>query len=80
MVRDLKGKVMNEILVKTVLVSVSDKSGLELLVPGIINCSRGVRFISTGGTFRRVLDIQQLTGQFRELAEGKNYKYLLPEK
>jgi len=34
----------------------------------------------TGGTFRRVLDIQQLTGQFRELAEGKNYKYLLPEK
>ena len=33
----------------------------------------------TGGTFRRVLDIQQLTGQFRELAEGKNYKYLLPE-
>jgi hypothetical protein len=34
----------------------------------------------TGGTFRRVLDIQQLTGQFRELAEGKNFKYLLPEK
>jgi Mg-chelatase subunit ChlD len=34
----------------------------------------------TGGTFRRVLDIQQLTGQFRELAEGKNYTYLLPEK
>jgi len=34
----------------------------------------------TGGTFRRVLDIQELTGQFRELAEGKNYTYLLPEK
>ncbi len=34
----------------------------------------------TGGTFRRVLDIQQLTGQFRELAEGKNYTYLLPGK
>ncbi len=34
----------------------------------------------TGGTFRRVLDIQQLTGQFRELAEGKNFTYLLPEK
>jgi hypothetical protein len=34
----------------------------------------------TGGTFRRVLDIQELTGQFRELAAGKNYKYLLPEK
>jgi uncharacterized protein YegL len=34
----------------------------------------------TGGTFRRVLDIQQLSGQFRELAEGKNYTHLLPEK
>jgi hypothetical protein len=34
----------------------------------------------TGGTFRRVIDIQQLAGQFRELAEGKNYTYLLPGK
>ena len=34
----------------------------------------------TGGTFRRVMDVEQLTGQFRELAEGKNYTYLLPEK
>ena len=34
----------------------------------------------TGGTFRRALDIQELTGQFRELAEGKNYTHLLPEK
>jgi uncharacterized protein YegL len=34
----------------------------------------------TGGTFRRVLDIQELTNQFRELALEKNYKYLLPEK
>jgi Mg-chelatase subunit ChlD len=33
----------------------------------------------TGGTFRRVLDVQQLSSQFRELAEGKNYTYLLPE-
>lgn len=34
----------------------------------------------TGGTFRRVLDIQELTGQFKELAEGKNYTHLLPGK
>ncbi len=33
----------------------------------------------TGGTFRRVMDIQQLPGQFIELAESKNYSYLLPE-
>jgi len=34
----------------------------------------------TGGTFRRVLDIQELTGQFVALAREKNYTYLLPEK
>ena len=34
----------------------------------------------TGGTFRRVLDIQELTGQFVALAQEKNYTYLLPEK
>ena len=34
----------------------------------------------TGGTFRRVIDVQQLSGQFVELAAGKNYSYLLPEK
>lgn len=34
----------------------------------------------TGGTFRRVLDIQELTGQFKELAEGKNFTHLLPVK
>ena len=34
----------------------------------------------TGGTFRRVLDIQELTDQFRKLAMEKNYTYLLPEK
>ena len=33
----------------------------------------------TGGTFRRVIDIQQLPGQFIELAETKNYSYLLPD-
>jgi uncharacterized protein YegL len=34
----------------------------------------------TGGTFRRVLDIQELSDQFRKLAIEKNYTYMLPEK
>jgi Mg-chelatase subunit ChlD len=34
----------------------------------------------TGGTFKRVLDIQELTGQFVELARKKNYTYLLPDR
>jgi uncharacterized protein YegL len=34
----------------------------------------------TGGTFRRVLDVGQLSEEFRNLALGKNYAHLLPEK
>ncbi len=34
----------------------------------------------TGGTFRRVLDVGQLSEEFRNLALGKNFAYLLPEK
>jgi Mg-chelatase subunit ChlD len=34
----------------------------------------------TGGTFRRVLDVGQLSEEFRSLALGKNYAHLLPEK
>ena len=33
----------------------------------------------TGGTFRRVLDVGQLSEEFRNLALGKNFAYLLPE-
>ena len=32
----------------------------------------------TGGTFRRVLDVGQLSEEFRNLALGKNYAHLLP--
>jgi Mg-chelatase subunit ChlD len=34
----------------------------------------------TGGTFRRVLDVGQLSEEFRNLALGKNFTHLLPEK
>ena len=41
----------------TVLLSVSDKQGLEDLVPGLIEVNPDVRLFSTGGTFGRVADI-----------------------
>jgi len=56
-IRDLKGKVNDRIPVENVLVSVFDKSGLEKLVPGLIEVNPNVRFISTGGTYGRIKDI-----------------------
>ncbi len=56
-IRDLKGKVNDRIPVKNVLVSVFDKSGLEKLVQGLIDINPGVRFMSTGGTYKKIKDI-----------------------
>ncbi|RKY00224.1 MAG: hypothetical protein DRP54_05880 [Spirochaetes bacterium] len=34
----------------------------------------------TGGTFRRVIELKELAGSFVEIAQKKNFTYLLPEK
>lgn len=43
--------------VKTVLISVSDKTGLETLVPGLIRINPGIRILSTGGTYAKIAEI-----------------------
>ncbi len=48
---------------RNVLVSVSDKSGLELLVPGLRDINPQIRFLSTGGTFSR---LRQILGKHAE--------------
>jgi phosphoribosylaminoimidazolecarboxamide formyltransferase/IMP cyclohydrolase len=47
----------NRVKVRNILVSVSDKSGLEKLIPGIREASPDVRIFSTGGTFKRLQEI-----------------------
>ena len=42
----------DRVRVKTALVSVWDKSGLDLLVTGLLSASPGVRLLSTGGTYK----------------------------
>jgi phosphoribosylaminoimidazolecarboxamide formyltransferase/IMP cyclohydrolase len=44
------GTIDDRVKVKTVLLSVSDKSALETLVRGILAANPGVQFLSTGGT------------------------------
>jgi len=56
-IRDLRGKVNDRIPVENVLVSVFNKSGLEMLVPGLMEVNPNLRFISTGGTYGRIKDI-----------------------
>ncbi len=40
-----------------VLVSVSDKSGLDRLIPALLESNPGVHFYSTGGTYRALAEI-----------------------
>jgi len=51
-----------------VLVSVSDKSGLDVFIPGLLDISPEVRFFSTGGTF----------GRIKEILGGQADKHLTP--
>jgi phosphoribosylaminoimidazolecarboxamide formyltransferase/IMP cyclohydrolase len=47
----------NAVKIGSVLLSVSDKHGLEDLVPGLLEVNPDVHLYSTGGTFGRVSDI-----------------------
>ncbi len=47
----------NRVQVKNVLMSVSDKTGLETFVPALVKACPGVRIYSTGGTYTRIKEI-----------------------
>ncbi len=52
-VREIDGRVQ----VRNVLMSVSDKTGLEAFVPALVKACPGVRIFSTGGTYAKVKEI-----------------------
>lgn len=52
-VKDIDARVQ----VKNVLMSVSDKTGLETFVPALVKACPGVRIYSTGGTYAKVKEI-----------------------
>lgn len=47
----------DSVAVRHVLLSVSDKSGLDAFVPRLIEINPQIRFLSTGGTFARLAEI-----------------------
>ncbi len=56
-IRAVKGNVMEDIPVKYVLVSCTDKSGLEDLIPAIVEFCPEVKFMSSTGTYNKIAKI-----------------------
>jgi phosphoribosylaminoimidazolecarboxamide formyltransferase / IMP cyclohydrolase len=50
-------KIDDRVPVKTVLISVSDKAGLEEFVPGLVKVNPDIKILSTGGTFGKIKEI-----------------------
>jgi phosphoribosylaminoimidazolecarboxamide formyltransferase / IMP cyclohydrolase len=50
-------KIDNLVKVKTVLISVSDKSGLETFIPALLKTNPEIKILSTGGTYNKIKDI-----------------------
>ena len=54
---NIVSEIDNRVAVKNVLMSVSDKTGLEAFVPALVKACPGVKIYSTGGTYAKVRDI-----------------------
>ena len=50
-------KIDDSVKVSNVLVSVSDKTGLDTFIPGLLEINPDIRILSTGGTFSRIQEI-----------------------
>ena len=59
--------------IERVLVSVSDKTGLEVLVPGLIEINPKIHFYSTGGTYNRIAQILGSLAETQYLTRVSDY-------
>jgi len=50
-------KIDDLVKVQTVLISVSDKTGLETLIPELLKINPDIRILSTGGTYNKIKEI-----------------------
>jgi len=66
-------KVDNLVDIKHVLLSVSDKTGLETLIPGLVTMNPDIQFYSTGGTYARISEILGAVGTARHLMQVSDY-------
>ncbi|WP_300459272.1 hypothetical protein [Desulfobacula sp.] len=50
-------KIDDQVKIKTILVSVSDKSGLDAFIPGLVDLNPDILILSTGGTYGKLKEI-----------------------
>jgi phosphoribosylaminoimidazolecarboxamide formyltransferase/IMP cyclohydrolase len=55
--KNVVNKTDDLVKISTVLVSVSDKSGLEAFIPELVRINPEIRILSTGGTFNKIKEI-----------------------
>ena len=57
MTKNIVDQIDEKVPVQNVLVSVSDKTGLERIIPGLVAINPEIRFFSTGGTSARIAEL-----------------------
>jgi len=55
--KNVVDRIDDRVRINTILVSVSDKSGLEEFIPGLLALNPELRILSTGGTHGRIKEI-----------------------
>lgn len=55
--KNVVDKIDDAVKINHVLLSVSDKQGLDTFVPRLIQINPGIQFLSTGGTYQRLKEI-----------------------
>lgn len=63
----------NWVKIRRALVSVSDKSGLAILIPGLVAINPDIHFYSTGGTHQAIADILGPERAARHLTQVADY-------
>lgn len=57
MTKNVVEKIDDLVKIKTILVSVSDKSGLGTFIPGLLGINPDITILSTGGTYSKIQEI-----------------------
>lgn len=70
---NIVSQIDNWVKIQRVLVSVSDKAGLESLIPGLLDINPDIHFYSTGGTHKALADILGLEQADLHLTQVSDY-------
>ena len=73
MALNIVDKIDSGVAVNHVLVSVSDKAGLDQLIPGLVAVNPAVKLYSTGGTFKAIAEILGEETAARNLVSVADY-------